>query len=569
MVSQVVGGIGIFLLGMILLTDGLKALGGDALRRTLERFTGGRFSAVASGAAVTALVQSSSATTLTTIGFVSAGLLTFPAAVGVIFGANLGTSSTGWIVSLLGLKLRIGAAALPLVAVGALGRLLGRGRWASAGLALAGFGLIFVGIDLLQAGMVTVAADLDPRRFPVEGLAGRLVLVGVGFAMTVVMQSSSAAVATTLTALHSGALTLEQGALLVIGQNVGTTLTAGIAALGASVPARRTALAHILFNVLTGVVAFLVLPWLLGLDRYLAGWMEASDPAVVLAAFHTTFNLLGVALLLPVLDRFSGWIERLVPEAGPALGRHLDRSLASLPPVAVAAARRAVAEVARVTALSAVEALGSGPPRREGREGLARADEALARTREFLRVVESRPESESEFTRHLSVLHALDHQDRLVEALQEAVPVGARGDLGEVAALADGALHDFRRWLESVVDPSVAEVRDTDGSDPVLQLEEAARQVAAYRRRHRVRMLDQTARGEVAPDDAQLRMSAVRWGDRVVYHAWRTAAHLTIEGERSAGPGPGVDDAVGRPRLPGAEGYGGPAGDFDDVARSP
>ncbi|MBA3886586.1 MAG: Na/Pi cotransporter family protein [Acidobacteria bacterium] len=263
MIPALAGGIGLFLLGMILLTDGLKAAAGDALRRLLAHFTGGPIKALLSGAAVTAVVQSSSATTLTTIGFVSAGLLTFPQAVGVIFGANLGTTSTGWIVSLLRLKLNIGRVALPLVAVGAMMRLLTPGRTAAVGLALAGFGLIFVGIDMLQVGMAGLALRLDPGALPGGTVAGRLLLVGVGIVMTIIMQSSSAALATTLTALASGTIDLQQGAALVIGQNVLTTMTAGLAAIGASVPAKRTALAHILFNVFTGVAAFAVLPVML------------------------------------------------------------------------------------------------------------------------------------------------------------------------------------------------------------------------------------------------------------------------------------------------------------------
>ncbi|MFP5380591.1 MAG: Na/Pi symporter, partial [Vicinamibacteria bacterium] len=178
------------------------------------------------GAGITALVQSSSATTLATIGFVSAGLLSLPNAIGVVIGANIGTTATGWLVSLLGLKLSIGKIAMPLIGVGALLRLLARERLAQAGLALAGFGVIFVGIDALQAGMAALAGRVDPAQFPVAGLAGRLLLVLLGVLMTVIMQSSSAAVATTLTALSGGAITLDQAAALVIGQNVGTTVTA-------------------------------------------------------------------------------------------------------------------------------------------------------------------------------------------------------------------------------------------------------------------------------------------------------------------------------------------------------
>ena len=549
LLSQVVGGVGVFLLGMILLSDGLKAVAGDALRRTLERFTGGRLSAVASGAAVTALVQSSSATTITTIGFVSAGLLTFPAAVGVIFGANLGTSSTGWIVSLLGLKFKIGAVALPLVAAGALLRLLGRGRWSGWGLALAGFGLIFVGIDLLQVGMSGLAEGLDPGRFQIVGWSGRWLLLGIGLVMTVVMQSSSAAVATTLTALHSGALTLEQGALLVIGQNVGTTVTAGLAALGGSVPARRTALAHVLFNGLTGVVAIVVLPWVLNRTHGLSLWMNTTDPAVALAAFHTGFNLMGVALLLPVVEHFSRMVEWMVPERGPVLGRHLDRSLLPLPSVALSAARRVVAEVALVTTARSMAALQGRPPDREAEEALERATDALVRTREFLRGVEATPDSESEaeYTRHISVLHALDHQDRLLETLGEKVPSVARADLAPLASRALPTLGEFCRWLDQVVSPPGG---GSVGDDPdlVARLEEAASQVVDERRRHRRQILERTAAGEMGPVEAQLRMATVRWGDRLVYHIWRTAVHLAEEGERVPGTGPGVEGPSGEPR---------------------
>src|SRR5690606_7299794 len=184
------------------------------------------------------------------------GLLTLPAGIAVVFGANIGTTSIGWIVALLGLKLSVGSLAMPLLALGALLRLLARGRIAATGLALAGFGLIFVGIDMLQGGMEVVAERFDPASLPSGSVGARLLLVVIGIVMTIVMQSSGAAVAATLTALHSGAIGLEQAAALVVGQNIGTTATAAIAAVGASVPARRTATAHILFNLVAASVVF-------------------------------------------------------------------------------------------------------------------------------------------------------------------------------------------------------------------------------------------------------------------------------------------------------------------------
>ncbi|HNP52760.1 MAG TPA: Na/Pi symporter, partial [Nitrosomonas nitrosa] len=221
---QLFGGIGLFLMGMVLLTDGLKAVAGDALRGALVRFTGTPYKAFVSGALVTLMVQSSTATTVTLIGFVSAGLLTFPQAVGVVLGASLGTTGTGWMVSMLGLKVSLGFYALPLVGIGALLRLLTHGRWRSSGLALAGFGLIFVGIDHLQNGMQVLAGAFDLTALPSTGVIGHLIATVIGVFMTVVMQSSSAAVATTLTALHANVINFEQAASLVIGAAIGTTI---------------------------------------------------------------------------------------------------------------------------------------------------------------------------------------------------------------------------------------------------------------------------------------------------------------------------------------------------------
>ncbi|MEQ9617203.1 MAG: Na/Pi symporter, partial [Phycisphaerales bacterium] len=248
MILETMGGLGLFLLGMMLLTDGLKQLAGQAMKKLLARFVRGPFSGLTTGALFTALIQSSSATTLTTIGFVSAGLITFQQAVGVVFGANIGTTSTGWIVSLLGLKISLGAVSPPLILLGVLLRLFSRDRFAALGGALAGFALIFFGIGVMQTGMEDLAARIDPASIPGDGLTGRFLLVLIGVVMTVVMQSSSAAVAATLIAVDSGAIGFEQAAALVVGQNIGTTVTAAIASIGASTPAKRTALAHIAFN---------------------------------------------------------------------------------------------------------------------------------------------------------------------------------------------------------------------------------------------------------------------------------------------------------------------------------
>lgn len=518
MISEILGGIGLFLLGMVLMTDGLKAVAGDALRGLLARFTGGPLRALFSGALMTALVQSSSATTLATIGFVSAGLLTFPQAVGVVFGANLGTTSTGWIVSLLGLKLKMGALALPLIGVGALARLLGRDRVAAAGLALSGFGLLFVGIDTLTAGMAQLAQRIDPAALGGGGIGGRLLLVGAGALMSVVMQSSSAAMVTTLAAVHSGGLRLDEAAALVIGQNVGTTLTAAVAAFGASVPARRTALAHILFNVLTGVVAFAILPLFLGAVNAVSERFDLGGGAASLAAFHTAFNVLGVALLLPFARPFAAFVERVVPDRGPVLTRLLDRSVASVPPLAVDTARRTVADVAAVTLETLTGALRGGGV---DSEALERVDAALTETRHFLAAVHTSPDAGAEHARHAAVLHAVDHFDRLAEATHEAPAA---------AALAVAPVHEWAQRLATALDSARNWTPEPGATPPGPGLEALSRVLTADRARFRHDLLLRTAAGEITPEQAEGQLEAARWIDRLGYHAWRGFHHL-------AGPG--------------------------------
>lgn len=536
-IAGILGGVGIFLVGMILLSEGLQAAAGDALRRILQRFVRRPLSALLSGTAVTALVQSSSATTLTTIGFVSAGLLTFPQAVGLVFGANLGTTSTGWIVALLGLKFSVSVVALPMVGVGALLRLLGRGRSRHLGLALAGFGLIFVGIDVLQGTMEGLAGRMDPARFPGATLAGRIALLLLGVAMTVVLQSSSAAVAMTLTALHAGHLSLDQTAYLVIGQNVGTTVKAGLAAIGASIPARRTAVAHILFNLGSGALAILALPLLLPASAALAG---EGDPATAIAIFHTSFNVLGLLVFFPMVGPFSRWVERLVPERVPSLTRYLDRSVAAIPSVAVEAARRAASAVAGALFRLALTTSPLGDVR-----SLDEPREALARIREFMGNVRSSPDEPAVHRRHLSVLHATDHLERFAFLL-----AGDRTILARAAREAEGGWMEerdelrraFRHWTQVHGDPPF------DGSPPPGEapqeelepvFEEVSRAMAEARRRHREALFQKAAAGSVHPGEAWVALDRLKGMDTLGYHAWRAVHHLeqaaSDGGERNGG----------------------------------
>jgi phosphate:Na+ symporter len=405
-ISSLIGGIGLFLLGMILMTDGLKALAGNALRSWLERFTGTKPKAVLTGMSITALVQASSVTTMATIGFVSAGLLNFSAAISVIIGANLGTTSTGWIVSLLGLKLSIGQFILPFIGVGALLKLFGKGKTAHLGIAIAGFSTIFVGLQFMQDSMSGLSHHIDLSQYSASGIQARLMLVLVGILMTIIMQSSSAAIATTLTALAAGTISIEQAAALVIGQNLGSTLNAGIVAIGASVLAKRTALVHIIFNIGTGIIAFFLLPWFISLLGLFTEHWIGEDHALSLAAFHTAFNLLGAAIFLPMTQQLASLAEFFIREHKPSLTRNLNNSLISVPSLALDTVQNILHNCALITLQNAASRLRG----EETETPLIFLNEVQQANREIAVFISKLTQIEGKELGQLNtILHALDH----------------------------------------------------------------------------------------------------------------------------------------------------------------
>lgn len=308
--TSFLGGLGLFLLGMQMLSGGLKLAAGAALERILARATQTRWRGLLSGAVTTALVQSSSAVTVATIGFVNASLLTLGAAIWVLFGANLGTTATGWIVSLAGLKLDLSLAALPLIAVGVALKLVGRQQRISAsGEALAGFGMLFYGIVLMQTGFADMSSQWQIPQG--SGLSAVLLQLLAGIVMTALMQSSSASIAIALSAAQTGLIGIEAAAAVVIGANIGTTVTAMLAGVGATPNARRVASAHVLFNLITAAAALIIMWWLIpGIShvRSMLGWGDSA--AVTLAIFNTLFNMLGVIIMWPLAAPMTRLLER-------------------------------------------------------------------------------------------------------------------------------------------------------------------------------------------------------------------------------------------------------------------
>lgn len=528
-IIAVIGGIGFFLLGMNLITDGLKSIAGDTLRVWLNRFTGGPISAIATGTIITLLVQSSTATTLMTIGFVSAGMLSFLQSVGVIFGANLGTTSIGWIVSFFGLKFSISEFALPLIGIGMLLKQFSKGKFAHTGVVFAGFGLLFVGIQFLQDGMSVLGEKVDPAKYADDSFGSIFLLVIIGLVMTIIMQSSSAAVATTITVLASGVINLEQAVVLVIGQNIGTTATAAIATIGASIPAKRTGLSHILFNVGTGLMTLALFPLIMKGLNGLAIYMDWNDPAILLALFHTFFSLFGIIIFTPFIKQFTNLIAWILPEKKSSVTQYLDDSIIEIPSIAIETATRALKEATKLTLETMKEKLNILTQQNSNRFSLDLIDQKLKdielEVKEIRNFVEEIEEtSQKTRTQYISLLHALDHIDRMNRLTVSAAidrPLMNRDN--EVYPVIEQLFENIEHCLFALEEDKIGDILDN--------LSAFAQELSVFRKQERANIFHVTAKGEIAVSDAFHYVQLILFVDDLAYHIWRTFHHLHISSE--------------------------------------
>ena len=473
LIVNLLGGVGLFLLGMTMLTDGLKLAAGGALERILAAWTRTRLYGMLTGILVTALVQSSTAMTVAAIGFVNAGLLSFTSALWVVFGSNLGSSVTGWLVALIGFKFQIDAFALPFIGVGMALKLSGEGtRRGGLGGTLAGFGLLFLGIDLLKDGF----GGLSPADLPEmsRDLGGMLMAVLIGLLLTIILQASSATLTIALTAVAGGMVTLEVAAAIVIGANIGTTLTGIVAAINATPNARRLAAAHVFFNVVTAIVAFALLSPLLKLIHYIGvHFVGDGNPVTQLVIFHTGFNALGVLLMWPLstpLVRFLQGRFQTVEE-DELRPRYLDMNVATVPALALQALRRELARMGHLALQLAHEATQLNPTHLPRTVPPPQAETRLARK---LAVVEHLQKQIGSFVSQMSrqplhqdvadklpeLLRIATHFDTLSRVMYHVGVVGAHDvrsvDLGETGGTrqdAAGASGELPSDLPSAVAP--------------------------------------------------------------------------------------------------------------------
>lgn len=515
--SQVLGGIGLFLLGMIVMTDGLRSLAGNAMRNALLKFTKTPLSGAITGAISTAILQSSSATTVTTVGFVTAGLITFSQALGIIFGANIGTTITGWLVVLLGFKLKLGTLVLPLILLGAILRLFSKGRIAHFGFTLAGFGLIFVGITFMQLGMSGLPNIITPDNFPTDTILGSLKLVFFGIIATLITQSSSAGIAATLTALFAGAIDFHQAAALVIGMDVGTTVTALMASLGGSTASRRTGLSHVIYNLFTATGAlFLIIPYT-NLWQVISPGLLDANAEIGLVIFHSSYNMLGVIVVLPMSKQFSHLIEKLIPERIPSYTQGLDDSLRKEPAAALTVIQSTI-EKEFSALLSHVNALLSDN-KCDSEIDLSELQLALDETHFFVDKIHLNPSTGPEWNKLLAIIHALDHLQRLHERCDEEQnrAISARGN------------QILNKYCELIIQTNqnlIQAIRNKQWNDVSNEANKTAALINQIVESRRHDVVNQVANGSINVPSATEALKAIRWLNRVSTHICRVISHL-------------------------------------------
>ncbi len=517
--TGILGGVGLVLLGMAIMSDGLQSLAGDKVKKLLARFTGTPITGVATGAGITALTYSSSATILATIGFVNAGLLSFPQAIGIIFGANLGTIATIWVVAFIGFEFSISTFTLPLITLGALMKLILKGNKGFIGMALAGFGLLFLGANMLQQNLSSLGDAVELTGFVFSSWGDRFILVGLGFLMIFLLQSSTVGIITTLAALSSGAITTEQAALIVIGLNMGKVYYGILGYIGASVTGKRTAMVHMFFNIATGIILFAFSGFFVPYVIVFCNYMGTSSPSIIVCVFHTVFNVAGIIFWLPLNKSIARLIEKLLPQKGPVLTRFLDYHLVAVPHVAVETARLTIIEIARVLINDIRQLVIAEKSYKEIVQDVADVDAALIETRRYLSSVVSSPDSSQVHTQHLDVIHAMEHLSRLAEACLEIENVRITAKFDFLHKLALDQLGEFDGVLEWL--------NGEKKEAPLPGIERVSTMFAEIRRERRTNMIADIAQGRLNPDQGFEHLEAMRWIDRIAYHIWRSILHMS------------------------------------------
>ncbi len=358
------GALGLFIYGMKVMSEGITKVAGSKMRQILSAITSNRFKGILTGFILTGLVQSSSATTVMVVSFVNAGLLSLMESIGVIMGANIGTTLTAWLISIIGFKVKLSTAALPIIALGFPMLFTKSSKIKAWGEVLIGFALLFIGLGELKKAVPDLSSNPEILEFlstfTEMGYASYFVFVIIGTLVTILVQSSSAAMALTLVMANNGWIPFELAAAMVLGENIGTTVTANIAASIGNVAAKRAARAHLIFNLVGVAWMLMVIPlFLRGIDTYLI-WVQGISPMdrnhpeaipIALSIFHTSFNILNTLLLVGFAPRIAKIVTRMVPARNDE-EHHLEfigTEIIRTPDISILEAKREMSKMAKVT----------------------------------------------------------------------------------------------------------------------------------------------------------------------------------------------------------------------------
>ncbi len=330
--KTITAGVAIFLFGMLSLEEGFKTFTAGTLEKILKASTSSISKSMTFGIVATSIMQSSSLVSVITISFLSAGLLELASGIGIIFGANLGTTTGAWLVAGFGLKVNLSAYAMPMLVFGIILVFQSAKSLKGAGYVLAGLGFLFLGIHYMKDGFDSFGQNIDLAKYTMTGYAGVIVFACIGAAATVVMQSSHAMLILILAALATQQISYENALALAIGSNIGTTVTAIIGSLGASADGKRLALAHVMFNVVTGLLAIVGIYQLMVAVEWISSVLgiAADNYTLQLAVFHSLFNLMGIIVMLPLLGLLVRFVEKLIVSEKIEIERPIYLSDASL-----------------------------------------------------------------------------------------------------------------------------------------------------------------------------------------------------------------------------------------------
>jgi len=332
-------GLGIFLFGMHMMEESIRILSGAAFKQLIRKYTANRFKSILSGMVSTAILQSSSAVSLMVLAFTGAGIMNLIQAISVMMGAKIGTTATAWIVAVFGFEFNIDSFSLPLIGIGGLGIILlaKSPKYVNISRFLVAFGFLFMGLDFMKSSVDQISEIIDPEMFAGYGV---VVFAIVGMLMTAIMQSSSATIAIVLTMLFSGVIDFQAGASMVVGANVGTTVTVVLGAIGGLHIKKQAALSQLIFTVGTAVVTLLILPLFTWFVMVILGF--STNVVLGLAMFHTLFNVLGVMIYFPLIPKLAAKAEEWIPERVVELTQYIHKTDPEVSEAAIEAFRKEI-----------------------------------------------------------------------------------------------------------------------------------------------------------------------------------------------------------------------------------